>query len=138
MMDSEKDPNGIDQRSLGAKLDSGKPLPFLVLSEFSRALMGVTQVGTYGASKYTPRGWLHVKNGEARYKEAAMLHLLQLFSGQYLDLGENGSGLPHFDMVIWNLLAARELQLRAKEYEEEQMIDSALKDLDNFLNSQGH
>jgi hypothetical protein len=53
---TEHDPTGRDQHELGAKLDGGKPLPNLVLGRFARALEAATEVGTYGARKYTPVG----------------------------------------------------------------------------------
>lgn len=126
----EKDPNGLSMNEAGAKADDGKKLPFLVLSEFANALEGVVTVGTYGANKYTPRGWISVQNAETRYKEAAFRHMLSYMQGHTNDTGLNGSGLPHLDHIIWNLLAVRELQIRAENYHLQQAIDhNNMKDI---------
>lgn len=108
----EADPNGISANAPGAKLDAGKPLPRLVLGEFARALEAVARVGTIGARKYTPRGWLEVPNGEERYAEAALRHQLAVWKGQARDDGTGGTGEKHKAQVIWNLLAELELEER--------------------------
>lgn len=109
---AEADPTGKDQHQPGAKVDAGKILPALVLGEFARALEAVVRVGTKGARKYTPRGWLEVPNGQERYAEAAFRHQLEVWKGNRLDDGEGGTGELHKAQVIWNLLAELELELR--------------------------
>lgn len=109
---TEADPTGKDQHQPGAKVDAGKILPALVLGEFARALEAVVRVGTKGARKYTPRGWLEVPNGQERYAEAAFRHQLEVWKGNRLDDGEGGTGELHRAQVIWNLLAELELELR--------------------------
>lgn len=111
----EADPNGISQNAPGAKLDAGKLLPRLVLGEFARALEAVAEVGTVGARKYTPRGWLEVPNGQDRYAEAAMRHQIAVWKGKRLDDGVGGTGKLHKAQVLWNLLAELELELRREE-----------------------
>lgn len=111
----EATPDGIDMNKAGAKADAGKLLPRLVLGEFARALEQVVEVGTKGARKYTPRGWLKVKNGRDRYAEAADRHQLAVNKGIVYDDGEGGTGCYHKAQVIWNLLAEFELELRQKE-----------------------
>ena len=105
----ELDPNGLDQHQSGAKLDYGKPLPYLVLSRFSRALIEIVEVGTYGAEKYTPDGWIHVEDGENRYREAEWRHQLAIWCGEEYD----ESGCLHEAHRLWNALAALELKLRS-------------------------
>lgn len=105
----EADPHNYHQHQAGAKLDAGKQLPFLVLSEFSQALARVVKVGTFGAIKYTPRGWVQVPNGIERYTEAAARHMMEQWQGIRID---TDSGCDHEAQVIWNLLAAYELKLR--------------------------
>lgn len=56
----EADPTGRGQHEVGAKLDHGKSRVGLVVNGFARALSAVSQVGTYGATKYTPNGWTEV------------------------------------------------------------------------------
>lgn len=108
-MTIEKDPNGLDQHAPGAKLDSGKLRASLVLGAFSLALQEVCAVGTYGANKYSPNGWLSVDNGVERYTDAMLRHYLKEAQGEVLD---NESGLFHAAQVAWNALARLELMLR--------------------------
>lgn len=111
----ESDPNGIKANAPGAKLDAGKPRPALVLGEFSRALEAVVFIGSVGAAKYTPRGWLSVPDGRARYADAAWRHQLKVWQGIRLDDGPGGTGGLHKAQVIWNLLAELELELREEQ-----------------------
>lgn len=111
----EADPSGISASTPGAKLDAGKLLPRLVLGEFARALTEVVKVGTKGARKYSPRGWLTVDNGIERYAEAADRHQLEVNKGVVFDSGPGGTGERHKAQVIWNLLANLELELREEE-----------------------
>lgn len=105
----ESDPNGLSAHDAGSKLDAGKPLPFLVLSEFSLALAAVVDVGTFGANKYTPRGWCSADNGEERYEEAQVRHQLKRWQGEIVD---PDSGLLHEAHEAWNALSKLELRLR--------------------------
>lgn len=106
---AEKDPHGLNQHTPGAKLDSGKMLPWLCISGFSRALHAVADVTTKGARKYTPNGWMSVAEGEQRYMEAFGRHMLLLGSGEVIDSDTN---CMHKAQMIWNLLASLELELR--------------------------
>ena len=101
----EQDPHGKDQHELGSKLDAGKPNCDLVFSDFSDALIAVAKVGTYGATKYTEHGWLHVPNGLSRYRSAAYRHLLSR------DNNDKDTNLPHLAHAAWNALAALQLHL---------------------------
>lgn len=107
-MDIEKDPNGLNQHDLGAKLDAGKPLPWLLISGFPTAIQEVVEVGTIGARKYTPNGWRHVQDGQNRYMEAFARHMLRLASGEVLD---EQTLFHHKAHMIWNLLASLEIEL---------------------------
>lgn len=104
------DPNGVGQHDAGAKLDAGKPRPSLVLGGFSRALMDVTEVGTFGANKYSDNGWKEVDKGEQRYFDAAMRHIMADMRGETLDPESN---LPHLAHATWNLLAVVEFRNKA-------------------------
>ena len=103
----EEDPDGLNQHAPGAKLDAGKPRPWLVLGGFRSALMEVAKVGTLGAVKYSDHGWRSVRGAEQRYLDAALRHLL---APEALD---PESGLPHLAHAAWNVLAVLELQLEA-------------------------
>jgi hypothetical protein len=105
-MTDEKDPSGLAPNVPGAKLDAGKLRPALVLSGFSRSLTLVCEIGTYGATKYSPNGWRHVPDGEARYMDAFGRHMLAYFRGELMDK----SGWPNLAMAAWNILAVLELQ----------------------------
>lgn len=104
----EVDPDGIDAHSPGAKLDAGKPRVALVLGGFANALLEVSKVGTYGAKKYTDNGWKEVKNGDARYADAAGRHRLYREGGQDYD---PDTKLLHLAHECWNVLAELELVL---------------------------
>jgi hypothetical protein len=108
----EQDPSGRPLNSPGAKADSGKLRPWLVLGQFSNALEEVSKVGTAGAKKYTENGWLTVENGKNRYMDAAMRHLLEIGKGNQLDDGPTGIYTKHIANAIWNLLAVLELEER--------------------------
>lgn len=109
---SEADPNGLAAHEAGAKLDAGKRRPQLVLGAFAKALGKVVDVGTYGAVKYSPNGWLSVPDGIDRYGEALYRHLLADLEGEVLDPESN---LEHLAHAAWNILAVIELKLREKE-----------------------
>lgn len=96
----------------GVKLDDGKPRLDLVLGDFSRALWGVGQVGTYGAEKYTDRGWQLVDNGVERYGNALLRHYFRWKRGEETD---NESKLHHLKHLAWNALAILELTLQQEE-----------------------
>ena len=98
-----------DLHAVGVKDDSDKPRLDLVLGDFPHALWGVGLVGTYGANKYTDRGWQEVDNGIERYSSALLRHYLNYKSGEELD---PESGLPHLSHMAWNALAILELYMR--------------------------
>lgn len=106
------DPHGLPAHIPGAKLDAGKRRMQLVLFGFARALEAVGDVGTFGAEKYTSNGWLHVANGQERYTDALLRHLLREGADEAAD---PESGIPHAAHVAWNALARLELMLREAE-----------------------
>lgn len=100
----------------GTKLDSNKPRVDLVLGDFAQALEYVSMVGTAGAEKYSPQGWLHVDNGIERYSNAMLRHWLAEHKGEINDqeLSDlTGMDIPHAACVAWNALARLELMCRA-------------------------
>ena len=109
---AEKDPSGLCAHAPGAKLDGDKPDMDLVLGAFSRALIEVAKVGTFGAKKYTSNGWLSVPNGISRYTSAELRHYAyEEIEGPV----DRDSGLLHKAHKAWNALAALELELRKIE-----------------------
>lgn len=119
-LDIERDPAGLPPHAPGAKLDGEKVMAELTLDGFSRALLAVAEVSTYGARKYSPGGWQHVEDGQTRYRRAGDRHRLARGYEPY-DLE---SGLLHLAHEVWNRLAELELMLRADA------VDRAIPDLD--------
>jgi hypothetical protein len=120
---TERDPTGRSAHDPGAKLDAGKPLPWLCISGFSRALQAVANVTTVGAQKYAPNSWQAVPGGEQRYMEAFARHMLALGRGEQIDAD---TGALHKAQMAWNLLASLELELRAAEaWEDRQPVEAA-------------
>lgn len=107
----DRDPTGLDQHTPGAKLDSGKVRPELVLDAMSRAILAVCDVATFGANKYSDSGWLEVPNGITRYQSAKDRHRLK----GAIEECDPESGFLHAAHEAWNALARLELVLRAKE-----------------------
>lgn len=108
----ERDPLGRSANEPGSKLDAGKCRLGLVLNGFSRALNEVGRVGTYGANKYTPNGWVSVPNGPERYTDAMYRHLLREAAGEALD---PDTQLHHAAHAAWNALARLDLLMREAE-----------------------
>lgn len=106
----ELDPNGLSAHSPGAKLDSGKVMADL-LQGFSRALMAVGEVATFGANKYTRDGWKTVDNGFNRYSAAMMRHWFK----EPIEDADKDSGLLHEAHLAWNALARLEFKLKEME-----------------------
>lgn len=105
----ETDPNGMHQNEAGAKLDAGKNRLGLVMFGFARALQEVGRVGTYGANKYTDNGWVSVPDGESRYTDAMLRHLMFEATGEVHD---TDTGLRHSAHAAWNALARLDLAIR--------------------------
>ncbi len=117
---SEIDPNGLDKKAPGAKMDGGKSEVFRgAIGYFPRALEAVAQVSQKGAEKYAWKGWETVPDGFNRYSNALGRHLLAEGRGEVWDDGPGGIGLLHAAQVAWNALARLELLIR----------DSASKDV---------
>ena len=93
----------------GVKFDCGKPKMHLVIGSFSRALIEVGKVATYGAMKYSDDGWITVPDGLCRYTDAMLRHYLAEARGEKVD---EETGFPHAAAVAWNALARLDLMLR--------------------------
>lgn len=108
----EYDPTGRAPGDPGAKLDAGKPRISLIINGFPRALWAIAEVATYGAQKYSDGGWQHVPNGQERYFDAGLRHMLKKAMGEDYDAD---SGLLHLKQEAWNAMAKLELYLREIE-----------------------
>ena len=104
---AETDPRGVKSGDPGAKFDAGKVRPSLILNAMPLAILAVSEVGTYGANKYSENGWKDVDNGIARYTDAMDRHRIK----EGLEVFDGDSGLMHAAQVAWNALARLELML---------------------------
>ena len=102
----------IDPHQPGAKLDTGKIRPSLIIEGMARAVWAVSEVATFGAAKYTPDGWVLVPNGTERYADAGYRHTLKRAIGEPVD---SESNLNHLAHEAWNALAKLDLYLREEE-----------------------
>lgn len=109
---TELDPTGRKPSEPGAKLDDGKTMAGL-LPDFSRALLAVAEVGTFGARKYSRGGWVEVPDGVVRYSDALWRHLL----AETIEPSDNQSGMLHAAHAAWNALARLDLMIREAEKE---------------------
>lgn len=102
-MTTEADPTGRVPGDPGCKLDAGKVRMGLVMSGFSKALVEVGIVGTYGAELHGDRSWESTPDGAARYSDAMLRHW---FDEDGIGGGrDEKSGLLHAACVAWNALA---------------------------------
>jgi len=124
LLPTEEDPIGIKTNDPGAKLDKNKPDLDLVLGDFSRALIEVGKVGTFGADKYSRHGWLSVPSGIRRYSSALLRHI---FFWQQGELVDEDSKLLHLSHSAWNALAILELTLRENQNEKPKICNKLAK-----------
>ena len=108
---TEVDPNNLDAKVPGAKLDDNKiSITRGCLHYFPRALRAVAELSTIGAKKYSWKGWASVPDGINRYGDALGRHELCIeddFSRRDPD-----TGVLEATAVAWNALARLELILR--------------------------
>lgn len=94
----------------GKKYDGGKPMVGTLCRIFPLALMGIGKCIEFGTRKYPqPDNWKKVEDGEKRYLDSLIRHLLKYLAGQELD---NETGLPHLYHVCWNALAITEFYIK--------------------------
>lgn len=109
----QSDPNGLDAKTPGAKLDYGKPPLYRgLLDYFPRACMSIADVSAKGASKYSWKGWEKVEDGQNRYMDAMLRHVAKESVEGPIDLE---TGCYHLSQVAWNALATLELFLKELE-----------------------
>lgn len=90
------------------KYDSGKIMVGLMKKDFSKALVAVAEVTTYGVKKYNqPGSWRLVENAYDRYEDALGRHDLEML----VEHRDKESGLLHAAHRAWNALATLELLL---------------------------
>ena len=76
------------------------------------AMTGLAEVLTFGANKYSPNGWRHVKHAEERYYSALVRHLIAWKDG---DENDSESGLNHLKHAMTNVAFLLELTTKDKE-----------------------
>lgn len=116
----ETDPNNINSKDPGAKLDAGKIRPHLMMNGFAKALKEVSLVGTIGAAKYSDYGWITVPKGIERYTDAMQRHYLEESDGVLYDADlttRAGKPVHHAACIAWNALARLELILQEESIE---------------------
>lgn len=125
-MDIERDPNGLDGKTFGAKLDAGKsPVRRGLLEYFPRACMAVADISGFGASKYSWGGWQGVPDGINRYGDAEVRHIcLAAIQGEY----DSDSEKLHAAHEAWNSLARLERILREQEQEAARLLQADADD----------
>lgn len=96
---------------IGEKYDRGKPRSGLIMSDFACALAQVIDVGTFGATKYSPSGWRTVPDAYERYYDALWRHLLADITVEK----DDESDLDHLSHAAWNILALLELRHRKEK-----------------------
>lgn len=102
----------------GSKYDNGKPRVGEMLQDFAEPLLEVTKAWEYGASKYEERNWRKVSDGETRYTNALLRHLIE----EETNPCDEESRLLHATHVAWNALARlwfilQERKLRPVSYD---------------------
>ena len=111
----EKDPNGIEAGTPGAKLDAGKvSVTRGCLHYFPRALLAVAELSSIGAKKYSWKGWESVPDGINRYGDALGRHELRI-EGDFTKR-DGDTGVLEATAVAWNALARLELILREQQH----------------------
>lgn len=129
---SEKDPDGLQPGTPGAKLDAGKaPIMQGVLQYFPRALEQVALVSQFGSIKYSWGGYRFVKDGINRYSNAMGRHLLKEITEGPIDIEslEEGVTICHAAQVAWNALARLELMLSPPAHVSEESCTEVSSDM---------
>lgn len=113
----ERDPNGLDAKTPGAKLDAGKsPVRRGLLEYFPRSCMAVANLSARGAGRYSWGGWKKVENGIDRYGDGQIRHILKAAIEGPVDKDwDESEETLHATAEAWNALARLELILIARE-----------------------
>lgn len=106
--------------ALGQKFDTAKaPVYQGFIKYFPRAIAAVAAVSLAGAKKYAagkfPTKWREVPEGQLRYSDATVRHMLEEAKGNIIDSGDGGTNCLHLAQQAWNDLARLELFLMEQE-----------------------
>lgn len=103
-------------RHEGIKYDTGKPRIGEMIKDFAIPLLEVCKVWEFGANKYAKSNWKKVENGEDRYTNAMIRHLLvEDTEGNDVEMQ-----IEHYAAVAWNALARIKF-LKEGENDEEKL-----------------
>ena len=109
MTDKNETKYDLTDDGKGKKYDTGKSMVGTLCRVFPRALLGVGKCIEFGTHKYPKHdNWRMVEDGEKRYLDSLMRHLLKHLSGQERD---DETNIPHLFHDCWNLLAITEFYL---------------------------
>ena len=100
-----------DTEPQGVKYDDGKPRLAEMIQDFDKAMIALCKVWEYGADKYTKSNWKFVDDGERRYTNALVRHLVAENDSMY----DSESYLLHAAHIAFNAIAR--LQLILQDYE---------------------
>ena len=98
-------------KALGVKYDDNKPRLAEMIQDFSAPLEALCATWEYGADKYTETNWKYVLDGERRYTNALVRHLVAEDKEPY----DKESHLLHAAHVAFNAIAR--LHFILKNYE---------------------
>jgi len=90
-----------DMQQIGKKFDNGKPRLAEMIQDFRFSLIEVAKIWEFGANKYDKGNWRYVENGENRYTNAMLRHLVAEMDSKT----DEESKLLHAAHVAWNALA---------------------------------
>lgn len=107
----------VSDRGGGLKFDGGKPRIGLLTFGCPDAILGVSEVLTFGARKYEAHSWKKVEDAFERYWDAMERHRLAIGKGETHD---PESGLPHIFHLACNAMflaqmTAERIQNEAKD-----------------------
>jgi hypothetical protein len=119
MVKDTTQPNN-NSEAVGQKWDTGKAPVFQgFIKYFPRAIAVVSLVSDAGSRKYAngkfPTKWREVPDGQLRFGDAQVRHMLEEAKGKLIDDGPGGTNCLHLAQEAWNSLARLELFLQEQE-----------------------
>lgn len=104
--------------SVGMKHDGGKPRPTLIFNHMPEAIHGVIRVLEFGAVKYEEGSWKTVPNGERRYFDASLRHIMEL-AEHGIDHIDPESGERAIYHLLCDLMFIAQLAHNRRTYQEQ-------------------
>jgi hypothetical protein len=107
----------------GIKYDDGKPRLAEMVIDFKDSLLELCKVWEFGANKYSKSNWKLVDNGETRYTNALLRHLIQEEDSPV----DDESHLLHASHIAFNALARLYFILQERKLKPIDYIDDFFK-----------